>query len=148
MFTYNLLEIRPNSTVHLFEPIKAYYDFSHTNNPGWNTYVHALAQIDTMERMSTQLRTLSSYCEDHKIDHIDFIKIDTEGYEAYVLDGFLDTLQKLKKKPIMYIEVGWGDKHPNWEYAKQVFNQLYEIGYKTDEDFSSLTSTADILFYI
>jgi hypothetical protein len=28
MFTYNLLEIRPNSTVHLFEPIKAYYDFS------------------------------------------------------------------------------------------------------------------------
>ncbi len=32
--------------------------------------------------------TLSDYCEVNKIDHVDFLKIDTEGFDLFVLQGF------------------------------------------------------------
>ncbi|WP_159931142.1 FkbM family methyltransferase [Oceanicoccus sp. KOV_DT_Chl] len=32
--------------------------------------------------------TLTDYCEVNKIDHVDFLKIDTEGFDLFVLQGF------------------------------------------------------------
>lgn len=32
--------------------------------------------------------TLADYCRQHKINHVDFLKIDVEGHDKFVLDGF------------------------------------------------------------
>ena len=39
---------------------------------------------------------LSKYVEENKIENIDFIKIDTEGYELEVLKGAKEILYKAK----------------------------------------------------
>jgi FkbM family methyltransferase len=50
-----------------------------------------LKEVDTV--------TLSSYCTGNDIDHIDFLKIDTEGYDLKVIKG-LD-LKKIRPKVIL-----------------------------------------------
>ena len=40
--------------------------------------------------------SLSNYMNEKKINEIDFIKIDTEGYEYYVLKGLQNQFQKIK----------------------------------------------------
>ena len=39
------------------------------------------------------MTTLDSYCDEHEIRHIDFLKMDTEGLEPYVLDGAREALR-------------------------------------------------------
>lgn len=48
------------------------------------------------------LITLDDYCRRNKVDRIDAIKIDVEGYELRVLQGFKETLSVLKPALIAY----------------------------------------------
>jgi len=43
--------------------------------------------------------TLESYCKQQNIQHIDFLKIDTEGYDKFVLEGL--NFNKVKPKVIL-----------------------------------------------
>tara|TARA_B100000686_G_C16784286_1_gene974091 strand:+ start:1834 stop:2631 length:798 start_codon:yes stop_codon:yes gene_type:complete len=116
-----------------------------TRNAGWNTYIKEETQKN-MSKETTKLITLDSYCDKNKINKIDFIKIDTEGFEAYVLDGFWKTLNALEKKPPMLIELGWGINHPNWDFSRKVFKKLISLGYKSGRNLETLTGTTDVLF--
>ena len=177
MYSETLLEFKPNVFIHMFEPIKNYYDYSinklekynknikinnfglsnnnevknifmdtvdNCKNPGWNTFITEKAQ-QGMILEKTNLCTLNDYCKDNNITKIDFIKIDTEGYEAFVLEGFLKTLKNMEKKPYMYIELGWGNRHPNWDYSMKIFQELKNMGYKFP-DLKNIKRTTDILF--
>jgi len=116
-----------------------------TSNAGWNTYIKEETQKN-MSKETTKLITLDSYCDKNKINKIDFIKIDTEGFEAYILDGFWKTLNALEKKPPMLIELGWGINHPNWDFSRKVFKKLISLGYKSSRNLETLTGTTDVLF--
>jgi len=64
--------------------------------------------------------TIDSY----NFDKIDFIKIDTEGHELYVLEGAINTIEKYK--PNIFIEV-----HPKeLKKEKNAYNFLCDLGYK------------------
>ena len=73
--------------------------------------------------------TLDKFCSYNKIDQIDFVKIDTDGAEYLVVEGFMETLKRLKKKPHILLKLKWGSRHPDWESYKKMFNDLLEIGY-------------------
>ena len=73
--------------------------------------------------------TLDKFCSYNKIDEIDFVKIDTDGSEYLVVEGFMETLKRLKKKPYLLLKLKWGSKHPEWNHYKKMFNNLLEIGY-------------------
>lgn len=63
---------------------------------------------DVNNKKILELRTAYSYIEDNKIEHIDFLKIDTEGYELKVIKGFGD---KIDNVDIIQFEYGgtWKD---------------------------------------
>lgn len=118
------------------------------SHKGWNTFLEKdpNQSADFYKKMNKQyvdVITLDDFCEENNITKIDLIKIDVEGFECKVLEGGLKTLEKLESKPYLYIEVGWGKTHPDWNYCENIYNKLFEIGYKpvefTDE-------TKDILF--
>lgn len=44
-----------------------------------------------------------AFCEKHGIDHVDFIKIDTEGWEVHVLKGMTDMI--MKYRPHLLLEI-------------------------------------------
>jgi FkbM family methyltransferase len=114
------------------------------DNIGWNTFLKKDPMqndnfINNMEQSLCKIVKLDDYYKD--INNIDFIKIDVEGYEAYVIEGALNLINKFK--PYIYVEVGWGTQHPYWNYNEIIYNKLFMIGYKK-VDFSD--KTQDILF--
>lgn len=118
------------------------------HHKGWNTFLEKDPNqkehfYEKMKKEFANVITLDKFCEENKIDKIDFVKIDVEGFECRVIEGFLNTLERIEKKPYIYIEVGWGTNHPEWLYCKNIYNKLFEIGYQPIE-FSN--ETKDILF--
>lgn len=81
--------------------------------------------------------TGDSYCQSNKIQRINILKIDTEGFEMNVLHGFSDMLNSGKIDSIL-IEVGFhNDSHHGNYFAindfltlkKMVLVGFYEVKY-------------------
>ena len=49
------------------------------------------------KKENVKITTIDNYCLDKKIDKIDLLKIDTQGYEDKVLEGILRLALKKKK---------------------------------------------------
>ena len=63
---------------------------------------------------------------------IDFIKIDTEGSELYVLEGVINTINK--NKPLIQVETNKLSEI-NFNYNKlKIYNFLYNLGYVIYDD--------------
>jgi FkbM family methyltransferase len=117
---------------------------------GWNTCYkydpiqeNGIIPVNNMDKEEVSIITLDSFCETEGITKIDFVKIDVEGLEFKVINGFLNTLSKLKTKPYLYVEVGWGTSHPEWEKANTIYEELFKIGYHR---VTFTNKTEDILF--
>jgi FkbM family methyltransferase len=68
--------------------------------------VKNVSYVSNEEQALVPVVTLDSYCQEHQISEIDFIKIDTEGYEAEVFKGAERVLHEIKPKFIQ-IEFNW-----------------------------------------
>jgi FkbM family methyltransferase len=84
------------------------------------------------EKISVDVITGYQYMNDNNIDLIDFMKIDTECHEYFVLKGFGD---KLKNFKIIQFEYGPGQKDSNTTLLECI-NLLKENGF---ENFSYLS---------
>jgi len=172
-FTEAVIGVRKNITAHIFEPVPQYYSWltnKFSNNPnivingvalsekegqfsiwtdninlGWNTMISEKIS-DTMQEIVIKTIVFDDYARLHNITRIDAIKIDVEGAEFKVLKGMKDTLMRLAKKPVIICEIGWGkDSHPNWDEEVEIFEWLFNNGYKRF-DYNSIIKTTDVLF--
>lgn len=64
----------------------------------------------------------------YELDRVDFVKIDTEGFEPYIIEGMTATLQQFK--PILYFEIHGLDKAQKQDDLNRIFNCLDHIGYE------------------
>lgn len=71
------------------------YNLSGEHNLGTKTLTKT-----TIYKLNTS--TIDLYCQEHKIDIVDLIKIDTEGSEHLILEGGLQIITK--RKPIIICE--------------------------------------------
>ena len=71
--------------------------------------------------------TLDSYINNINTDKIDFIKIDTEGWEYFILLGAINTIKKYK--PIIQLEI-WDENIKQCNINKDdIFNLLKDLNY-------------------
>lgn len=81
-------------------------------NPDALAHASFSAEVEKVAYVSNNLRedvavvTLDSYCLEHGIKEIDFIKIDTEGFESEVFRGAIRVFDEIKPKYIQ-IEFNW-----------------------------------------
>jgi len=81
--------------------------------------------------------TLDRIVSDNKIERIDLIKIDIEGYEVHAVRGALETLKR--DKPKLFIEVGYTRLIKNGTSPTELIRLLTDLDYRlyhseTDEE--------------
>lgn len=109
--------------------VKMYVD---VNNPtaGTNSLVQRNARAYGLSQKEVNGITVlrgDDFCADHSIDHIDFMKIDTEGYECSVIKGFVNMLRR-RKIDVIQFEYGgtWIDSKT---YLADIFDLMAPYEY-------------------
>jgi FkbM family methyltransferase len=72
---------------------------------------------------------LDTFVRDHNINRVDFIKMDVEGAEPFVLEGGAETIQRFR--PMMMIEVNPETLELLGSSAAELFEKIYALGYDT-----------------
>lgn len=146
----------PKTTYHCFEPVKSTFEILRQNTSQLSNVVYhncalgaevrtgvmtlfedsrmnSLQQSDgdRNRRLGTEQITLSSVdqvCEEYKIDKVDFMKIDTEGFDIEVLKGARNMLESGR---ISFIQVEAGMNPHNHRHAPfHHFEEfLFSFGY-------------------
>jgi len=103
-----------------------YQDFG--ENSGLNSLVkNANYHLENFQLKSTITTTGDEYCLANNVNHIDFLKIDVEGAENIVLDGFS---AMIKKQEVDIIQFEYGYTHGDSHFLmKDFYNLFIENGY-------------------
>jgi len=72
--------------------------------------------------------TLDDFIKREKVNRVDLIKIDTEGYEMHVLKGAIQTLKTFKPK--LFIEIDDNNLKEQGASALELIKYLENLGYK------------------
>ncbi len=121
------------------EVLKLYEVNEH--NPGMNRII--LEEKDIAFK-KINVDTLDQFVIEKNITHLDFIKIDVEGFEYAVINGGKETIQK--HKPLLFIELDDNNLKENNSSALALISLLYDLGYtkfyRTD-NMSALSTGTD-----
>lgn len=80
--------------------------------------------------------TIDAFIAEHNISHVDFIKIDTEGYETKVLKGAKETIKKWKPVVAMSAYHNLNDKEDLPKIMKEICpDYICELHKDREEDF-------------
>ena len=82
----------------------------------------AMATTKTIEVQTT---TIDSFSLENGVKKLDFIKVDVEGHEKYVIEGGIQTFKTLK--PALFLEVGAETMEDREIIADQLRGLDYEI---------------------
>jgi FkbM family methyltransferase len=154
-WTNAVLQVNPTSHIHAFEPMPEVYQVlakrfaddrrvtttmkglgstptevvMHIfNNASEHNSIHGRPDRLADRISKVQLTTLDDYCLEHHIEHIHFLKVDTEGHEVAVLQG---GVQLLKRQAIDVIQFEYASNYIlARSYLKDVFELLTPFGYR------------------
>lgn len=154
MWTEHVLTLYPNVEIHCFEPSpttfsllesQSFPDSVKLNNIGLGSkretaelYVfsrsselsslYPQSDHEIQGKETVQIDTLSFYCTSNLISHIDYLKIDVEGYELEVLKG---ALPLLAQRAISFIQFEYGVTYLN---ARNLLKDVADLMQEYDYD--------------
>jgi len=91
--------------------------------------ISSLSPFHASHRETSHVDTvsLSNYCVEHGIDHVDFLKIDTEGYDLFVLKG---CPWEIFKPAVVLCEFGDDKTVPLGYTFRDIARYLTGLGYE------------------
>jgi FkbM family methyltransferase len=152
--TLNFARLAREGKVYSFEPVPFLFERLQTNvsfNNFPNIFLNNLALSDKKEQLffessknhnssgislqkhptsrsqAVNSTTIDSFVEENNITHIDFMKIDVEGFESLVIKGGMRTLKKFM--PVIFMEVDHHNLSKNNSSEKELLMQMHSLGY-------------------
>lgn len=137
----SFLRAFPNATVYAFEPAASTYRELHAalaNKDRARTFNTAMGRRDGTAYMQVDadsvlsaitddsggeaiaVRTIDSFCSEHGLSGVDFLKIDTEGHDLHVIEGAGELISRRAVRAIQ-VEAGMhpeNDTHVAFEELK------------------------------
>jgi FkbM family methyltransferase len=99
---------------------------------------------EAFEAKTVEVKPLDLYVSENKLEQIDFLKIDVEGFEWNVLRGALNTLSKFKPSILMEYDFS---RHNGPHKPEEYKNFLSDLSYRSYEFIYSETRGVFILPY-
>ncbi|HQW16558.1 MAG TPA: FkbM family methyltransferase [Bacteroidia bacterium] len=87
----------------------------------------AFISKDANNAIKVAVTTIDKFVAEHNLSKLDFLKIDTEGFEVFVLKGGVNTFRNFKPK--MFIEVSDSLLKRAGSSAKELIQILNELNY-------------------
>jgi FkbM family methyltransferase len=97
--------------------------------PGAGQFLVAKDGLETREETTVPVLTLDGYCAAHAIDQIDFLKLDTQGYELHVLQGARGLIER-HAVPLIHLEVCFVQLYDQQPLFPEVYQYLYDRDYR------------------
>jgi FkbM family methyltransferase len=118
------------------------------HNPGGNLLTEKMMR-DREDHMDfrpepVRCRVFSDWAREQHVERVDFVKIDTEGFDYRVLRGMLAFLAATPSKPAILAELMPREMHHDWEGQTQVLERLFSLGYER-VDLSRMRDFEDFL---
>jgi FkbM family methyltransferase len=85
--------------------------------------------LDPRRETTVRVLTLDRYCAEHAIERIDFLKLDTQGYELRALDGARSLLER-QAVPLIYLEVTFVPLYEHQPSFANVYQYLVDRDYR------------------
>ena len=98
-------------------------------SPGAGRFLVAPGALDPRERATVRLITLDGYAAANGVDEIDFLKLDTQGYELRVLEGARALLER-QAIPLISLEVCFVPLYEQQPLFPEVYQYLYDREYR------------------
>jgi FkbM family methyltransferase len=108
--------------------------FSQTNSllralPDAGQFLVGTDGMDLTRETKVRVMTLDRYCAERAIDRVDFLKLDTQGYELRVLDGASGLLTR-GALPLILLEVSFVPVYEHQPLFPEVYQYLYDRAYR------------------
>lgn len=174
---FNYSELYPNSKIYSFEPIPHIFDTFKKNIGTRNIHpfkigfgneekqVKVFLQSKSicnslapdvnkpdslMENKSVdvEVRTIDSFCAEHKITRIDLLKIDTEGFDFEVLQGAKGVLDSGIVKYILVETSFNSDIEPRYTSFEKVKDYLGDFGFRVRAFYNQCTNDHPYMAYV
>lgn len=149
----NAISYRDNEEINLYIPKKPFYTSKHFSAVPMNDW----GEKDTLVSYTAKTITFNTICNDLNIQLIDYLQIDTEGFDSEIIE--MIDFNKIKIKQIRYEKWGFNSKEFtkfNPEKAEtlgssgmiRVKEKLEGLGYKlediNDEDGNDILATLQV----
>jgi FkbM family methyltransferase len=171
-----LRQVFPDSTIHCFEPSPKTFAALRDNIGQRDRFVlnqyavgsqcgalqlheHDTSQLSSLLPMgpdgyspfsfSTEVPviTLDEYCARSGVEQIDFLKIDTQGYDHQVLLGALPMLERHRIRLIL-AELIFSRMYGGAVRCEETISLLAQRGYRTIDVYTEESNWADFLFAV
>lgn len=118
------------------------------HNPGGNLLTEKMMR-DREDHMDfrpepVRCRVFSDWAAEQRLERVDFVKIDTEGFDYRVLRGMLPFLERTPARPVILTELMPRELHHDWEGQCAVLERLFALGYGR-VDLSTMRDFEDFL---
>lgn len=146
----------PNAVIYSFEPVKKTYNILVKNLSGYSDIhpVHLAlgsekgktiitlnsdSQINSLKNPAQKssllteeitIETGTNYCERNQITYVDVLKMDTEGFEMKILNGFNKKFL-IKNVKFIYCEIGFDKNDPYKTHFSDIESYLKDLGFIT-----------------
>ena len=97
--------------------------------PGAAEYLVEPGVLARVASRHVSMTTLDAFCREKKLDRIDLLKLDVQGYELKVLEGASQLLAK-RAIPLIYLEVSFVRTYENQPLFPDVYRYLFDRGYR------------------
>jgi FkbM family methyltransferase len=91
--------------------------------------------------VEVQVTTLDEFVSERKLERIDLIKIDVEGFDLNVLRGGQQSIERFR--PTLFIELSHANLREQGDHPAALVKWLYDRGYSVADAVSGATITAE-----
>lgn len=83
---------------------------------------------EVKQRVQVKVNTIDKYCDEHRIDYIDILKSDTQGFDLEVMRGAARLLSA-RRIHLIYVEIILSDMYRGLPRLDEIFRFLADCGF-------------------